>query len=103
MSNNLMQKAHGAPRCTATSKRSRQPCRAPAVRDGGSAECTALAVARLVNALLRYIRKCGQGQLRDRRARSLVMFRRARRAAVSSLAAARNSVNPLARFRLQVI
>jgi len=29
---NLMQSAHAAPRCTATSKRSGHPCRAPAVR-----------------------------------------------------------------------
>src|SRR5262249_51849220 len=32
MSDNRMHKAHAAPRCTATSKRSRQPCRAPAVK-----------------------------------------------------------------------
>jgi hypothetical protein len=32
MSDNLMHKAHAAPRCKATSKRSDQPCRAPAVR-----------------------------------------------------------------------
>jgi len=32
MSNNLMQKAHAAPRCKANSKRSGQPCRAPAVK-----------------------------------------------------------------------
>ena len=32
MSDNLMQKAHAAPRCKAKSKRSGQPCRAPAVR-----------------------------------------------------------------------
>ena len=29
---NPMQSAHAAPRCTATSKRSGQPCQAPAVR-----------------------------------------------------------------------
>jgi hypothetical protein len=32
MSNNLMHKAHAAPRCAARSKRTGQPCRAPAVR-----------------------------------------------------------------------
>jgi hypothetical protein len=37
MSNNLMQKAHAAPRCKANSKRSGQPCRAPAVK--GSIPC----------------------------------------------------------------
>ena len=29
---NLMQRAHASPRCTARSKRTGQPCRAPAVR-----------------------------------------------------------------------
>jgi hypothetical protein len=33
MSNNRMHKAHPAPRCTARSKRTGQPCRAPAVKD----------------------------------------------------------------------
>jgi hypothetical protein len=32
MSDNLMHKAHAAPRCKANSKRSGQPCRAPAVK-----------------------------------------------------------------------
>jgi hypothetical protein len=32
MSNNPMQRAHDAPRCKARSKRTGQPCRAPAVR-----------------------------------------------------------------------
>jgi glucans biosynthesis protein len=32
MSINLMHKAYAAPRCTAKSKRTGQPCRAPAVR-----------------------------------------------------------------------
>jgi hypothetical protein len=32
MSDNLMQKAHEAPRCGARSKRTGGPCRAPAVR-----------------------------------------------------------------------
>ena len=32
MSINLMHKAHAAPRCRARSKRTGQPCRAPAVR-----------------------------------------------------------------------
>jgi len=32
MSDNPMRKAHAAPRCTASSKRTGQPCRAPAVR-----------------------------------------------------------------------
>jgi hypothetical protein len=32
MSDNLMHKAHAAPRCTATSKRSGKPCCAPAVK-----------------------------------------------------------------------
>jgi hypothetical protein len=31
MSDNLMHKAHASPRCKANSKRSGQPCRAPAV------------------------------------------------------------------------
>jgi len=33
MSDNPMQRAHAAPRCSAKSKRTGQPCRAPAVRD----------------------------------------------------------------------
>jgi hypothetical protein len=37
MSINPMHKAHDAPRCTAKSKRSGQPCRSPAVR--GSKVC----------------------------------------------------------------
>jgi hypothetical protein len=32
MSNNPMHRAHAAPRCTAKSKRTGQPCRSPAVR-----------------------------------------------------------------------
>jgi hypothetical protein len=32
MSDNPMHKAHAAPRCTARSKRTGQPCRSPAVR-----------------------------------------------------------------------
>jgi len=32
MSNNPMHKAHATPRCTAESKRTGQPCHAPAVR-----------------------------------------------------------------------
>jgi hypothetical protein len=87
MSNNLMQKAHAAPRCKATSKRSGQPCRAPAVRGwqvcrihgarGGAPHGNrngnykhggrtkeVINAGREVNALLRSIRKWGQGSSR---------------------------------------
>jgi hypothetical protein len=79
-----MRHCNAAPRCRATSKRSGQPCRAPAVRGwqvcrmhgarGGAPKGSrngnyrhgartkeAINAGREVNALLRYIRKCGQG------------------------------------------
>jgi hypothetical protein len=65
MSNNLMHKAHPAPRCKATSKRSGQPCRAPAVR--GWRVCSFNKLARTfaaqVEALKRY-RSSGEQTMR---------------------------------------
>jgi hypothetical protein len=47
MSIDPMHKAHAAPRCKARSKRTGQPCRAPAVRGWKVCACTVLAAGRL--------------------------------------------------------
>jgi hypothetical protein len=62
MSINPMHKAQAAPRCTARSKRTGLPCRAPAVR--GCAVCRMKAISTLAATALAFINACQYRRLK---------------------------------------